>query len=95
MNDSDVRHLDFNLLKGLHALLLTHSVSGAAKRTGVTQSAMSATLGKLRVVYGDPLLVRRGNQMLPTPLAERLQPLVSDAMDGVRGALIIVWPKWS
>ncbi len=79
--------LDLNLLRALNALLLTQSVSASARRLGVTQPAMSASLRRLRLHFGDPILVRRGNQMLPTPLAERLLSSVGEAMEAVRRAL--------
>ncbi len=80
----DIQGLDFNLLKALQALLVTQSVSEAARRVGVTQPAMSAALSRLRVVFDDPLLIRRGNRMLPTPRAADLVETVSAALDGVR-----------
>jgi DNA-binding transcriptional LysR family regulator len=65
-----------NHLVVLDALLATHSVSETARRLGLTQSAISHTLRGLREHYGDEILVRIGDRMLPTPLAESLrQPL--------------------
>lgn len=56
----------------LDALLRTRSPSSAARELGVTQSAVSKALARLRVELQDPLLVRRGDQMILTPRAERL-----------------------
>ncbi|HLZ66701.1 MAG TPA: LysR family transcriptional regulator [Aliidongia sp.] len=65
-----------NHLVVLNVLLITHSVSETARRLGLTQSAISHTLKGLRAHYGDEILVRIGDRMLPTPLAESLrQPL--------------------
>src|SRR5271170_2707630 len=65
-----------NHLVVLDVLLATQSVSEAARRLGLTQSAISHTLKGLRQHYGDEILVRIGDRMLPTPLAESLrQPL--------------------
>lgn len=74
--NTNLRTIDANLLVALDALLTAGSVTGAAQAMGVTQPAMSQTLGRLRALLGDPLLVRQGNRMLPTALAERLaEPL--------------------
>lgn len=64
--------IDFNLLKVLMILLEERSVTQAAERLFVTQSAMSKTLRRLRELFEDPLLVRQGGGLVPTPLAERL-----------------------
>src|SRR5271155_3211163 len=60
----------------LDVLLATHNVSETARRLGLTQSAISHSLKGIRQHYGDQILVRIGDRMLPTPLAESLrQPL--------------------
>lgn len=64
--------IDYNLLKPLRALLEERSVTRAAARMHVSQPTMSTLLARLRVHYGDVLLVRRGNQHVLTPLGERL-----------------------
>jgi DNA-binding transcriptional LysR family regulator len=67
-----------NHLVVLNVLLATQSVSKAAQKLGLTQSAISHTLKGLREHYGDEILVRIGDRMLPTPLAESLrQPLAA------------------
>lgn len=75
MNDAHVRPLhgvDLNLLVSLDALLTTSSVTQAAAVLGVSQSAMSHTLGRLRRLFNDPLLVRSGSGMVPTPRSQTL-----------------------
>lgn len=57
----------------LDVLLDTRSVSAAARRLGVTQSAMSHTLARLRERLGDPLLVRSGRALVPTARAEAMR----------------------
>ena len=69
--------IDANLLISLDALLREGSVTKAARRVGLTQSAMSHALGRLREQLGDPLLVRAGRQMVLTPRAEALAPRVA------------------
>lgn len=58
--------LDLNLLTALDALLEEGSVTGAAARLHVTPPAMSRTLARIRLVTGDPILVRTGRHMTPT-----------------------------
>ena len=69
----ELQGLDLNLLLALHALLEEQSVSRAARRLGRTQSATSRMLGRLRVALDDPLLVRTGRGMRPTPRAEAVR----------------------
>ncbi len=72
MHTINLRKLDLNLLLILQILLEEHSVSRAAARLGLTQSAMSHALSRLRRTFDDVLLVRRGHTMIPTPRAEEL-----------------------
>jgi len=69
MSDISLRGLDLNLLLTLHVLIEERQVSRAASRLGVTQPAVSHALGRLREQFGDPLLVRRGKDMVLTPRA--------------------------
>ena len=64
--------VDLNLLVALDALLAEGSVTGAARRLGLSSSAMSRTLTRLRSATGDPLLVRAGRGLVPTPYAAEL-----------------------
>jgi DNA-binding transcriptional LysR family regulator len=68
--------IDLNLLPALDALLEEGSVTGAARRLGLSSSAMSRTLSRLRAVTGDPLLVRAGRGLVPTPRAMALRDRV-------------------
>ncbi len=65
--------LDANLLVALDALLQESNVTRAARRVGITQSAMSQTLGRLRRQFDDPILVRVGRQMELSPFAHRIR----------------------
>lgn len=67
---------DLNLLPALDALLAEGSVTGAARRLGLSTSAMSRTLARLRAATGDPLLVRAGRGLVPTPRAIALRERV-------------------
>jgi DNA-binding transcriptional LysR family regulator len=67
---------DLNLLLTLEVLLEYRSVTEAARRLHLTQSAISKALGRLRQQFGDPLFHRASKGLVPTPFAERLrQPL--------------------
>lgn len=74
---------DLNLLITLDVLLQEGSVAGAAKRLRLSPSAMSRALARLRDTTGDPLLVRAGRGLVPTPralaLRARVGQLVQDA----------------
>lgn len=71
---------DFNLLIALDVLLAEASVTGAARRSGLSASAMSRTLARLRQVTGDPLLVRAGRDMVLTPYAETIRERTRNAV---------------
>lgn len=79
--------LDFNLLVPLQALLELQHVTRAAERVHLSQSAMSATLGRLRRHFDDELLVRSHNRYTLTPLGRQLLPLVNAAVKGAEEAL--------
>ena len=68
--------VDLNLLSALDVLLAEGSVIAAARRLGLSSSAMSRTLLRLRRVTGDPLLVRAGRGLVPTPHAIALRARV-------------------
>jgi DNA-binding transcriptional LysR family regulator len=70
--EADLHRIDLNLLVALDALTRERSVTKAAERAGVTQSAMSHTLRRLRDLFDDPLLVRGRGGMVLTPRAEAL-----------------------
>ena len=62
-----MKQLDMQMLACLDALMAEAHVSRAASRMGIGQPAMSEILGRLRRIFGDPLLVRAGQGMAPTP----------------------------
>ncbi len=84
---------DLNLLVALDVLLEEVSVARAARRLRLSASAMSRTLARLRETTGDPLLVRAGRGLVPTPraleLRNRVSPLVRDAEAVLRPAQAI------
>ena len=79
--------MDMNLLAALDALLAEGSVTGAARRLGLSSSAMSRTLARLRSATGDPLLVRAGRGLVPTLRAAELRDQVHELTRDVRTVL--------
>lgn len=81
--------VDMNLLVALDALLSEGSVAGAAQRMNLSAPAMSRQLTRIRHLLRDPVLVRAGRSLVPTPraeaLRERLRRLVLDAEAVIRG----------
>ncbi len=79
---------DLNLLVTLDVLLAEGNVARAAQRLRLSPSAMSRALARLRVTTGDPLLVRAGRGLVPTPraleLREKVAQLVQDAEAALR-----------
>ncbi len=84
---------DLNLLFALDVLLAEGSVARAASRLRLSPSAMSRTLARLREATGDPLLVRAGRGLVPTPRAEELRQqagrVVGDAEALLRPARLL------
>ncbi|WP_317932970.1 LysR family transcriptional regulator [Halioxenophilus sp. WMMB6] len=84
MSDFDFTTLDGRSLKTFLAVLEEGSVSKAAARLGVTQSAVSHLLDKLRLVLGDPLFVRAGRGIAPTERALALREPIQAVLDGLK-----------
>ena len=84
---------DLNLLVTLDVLLAEGSVARAAKRLRLSPSAMSRALARLRAATGDPLLVRAGRGLVPTPraieLRDRVSELVQDGAAVLRPAAVL------
>jgi DNA-binding transcriptional LysR family regulator len=83
----NIETIDLNLFVVLHHVLSERSVARAADRLNVTPSAVSNSLARLRQIVGDPLLVRRGRTVVPTPRAQELAPQVAAAIARFRSAL--------
>ncbi len=78
---------DFNLLVTLDTVLAEGSVARAARRLQLSPSAMSRALARLRETTGDPLLVRAGRGLVPTPRALELREQVGRLVEDVRAVL--------
>lgn len=79
--------IDMNLLAALDVLLAERGVTAAARKLGLSPSAMSRTLARLRTATGDPLLVQAGRSLVPTPYAEHLASRVHTLAEEVRAVL--------
>ena len=80
MSASDIRSLDIGMLRTFEALLHERSVSRAAARLFLSQSAVSSTLKRLRECFADPLFTRTAHGVEPTPQALLLAPHVQAAL---------------
>ncbi|HEV7288141.1 LysR family transcriptional regulator [Sphingomonas sp.] len=80
-------HFDLNLLIAFDVLIEERSVTRAAERLNLTQSAMSAALKRLRESFADDILVQHGKRMVPTAAALSLAPDVSAALLNMRAIL--------
>ena len=87
MSEFRLETLDWNLLRTLDALLQTRSPTSAARRLGLSQSAVSHALARLREALGDPLLVRTAAGMVPTERAALLAGPLREALVQIEAAL--------
>ena len=87
IDHTDLARIDLNLLVALDALLLEQSVTRAATKIGIGQSAMSSALARLRRLFGDELLTRAPEGMRMTPRALALAPQVRDALRRIQSLI--------
>ena len=87
MHDVHIAAFDLNLLVAFDALWTERHVTRAARRIGLTQSAMSHALGRLRAQFEDPLFRRTARGLVPTARAHGLAPAVTEALALVRRAV--------
>lgn len=84
----DLKKADLNLLPVFDALMKTGSVTRAGQLIGLSQPSMSYALAKLRLQLDDPLFVRSGRTMLPTPHARDLAAPVAEVLETVRRRIL-------
>lgn len=84
---NNLRGIDLNLLVVLDALLADRHVSRAATRLNMSQPAVSHALARLRLLFDDPLLIRRGGQLVPSSRAQQIAPVLSEALRQMREVL--------
>jgi DNA-binding transcriptional LysR family regulator len=87
VHDRALSAVDLNLLVVLRALLRERHVTRAAARVGLSQSATSHALARLRELYADPLLVRQGRALCLTPRAASLLPALERGLGDLQSAL--------
>lgn len=88
----DTARIDLNLLRVFHAILEERNLTLAASRLGLSQPAVSYTLGRLRALLDDPLFVRAGNEMQPTSAALELREPLRQAMSAAEHAFQLMTP---
>jgi DNA-binding transcriptional LysR family regulator len=82
------RQIDLNLLELFDAVYRTRNLTAAGSQLGLSQSAVSRALGRLRDMYGDALFVRQQRGVSPTPFADGLTGPVSSALETLRSTLL-------
>ena len=93
MGDVDASlDLDLNLLVALESLLRRRSVTAAARELGITQSAMSHKLRRLREQLGDPLFISGRHGLTPTPRAQAMEAPLREALHDVSAAVRVAEP---
>ena len=92
MKEIQLHRIDLNLLVVFEALMVEGSVAGAAEALGKTPSAISHALARLREQVGDPLLVRVGGRMRPSPLALSLIDDVRPILRSIKRVLALPEP---
>lgn len=80
----DIRNVDLNLLVIFEAMSRLRSVNKTADAVGLSQPATSGALGRLRELFDDPLFVRSGGGMEPTPRALELAPSVQRVIQAIQ-----------
>ena len=84
MKSIDLDAIDLNLLVAFEVIFEEQSVTAAAQRLHLGQPAMSAALGRLRLLFEDELFVRVGRDMKPTAKAIKIAPGISTALQQIR-----------
>jgi DNA-binding transcriptional LysR family regulator len=79
----DIRRVDLNLLVIFDSMARHRSVIRTAEAVGLSQPATSAALARLRTLFDDPLFVRAGSEMKPTPRALALSPVVHRVVEAI------------
>ena len=83
MDTKLLSRIDLNLLVALQVLMEEQSVTRAAERLYITQPAMSKTLQRLRELFDDPLFIRSGRGLIPTPRAAELSAQLPNVLSGI------------
>jgi DNA-binding transcriptional LysR family regulator len=84
---ANIRNVNLNLLLVFDALMQEMHLSKAANKIGLSQPGMSYSLKQLRLLFNDPLFIRNNNQMIPSPKACAIYPLIQKALNHVCSAI--------
>ena len=84
-----LRNIDLNLLTIFEAVYVHKGIVNAAKVLNLTPSAISQSIQKLRVIFPDPLFIRKGQGVTPTAFAMHLHEYISQGLESILGALDI------
>lgn len=84
----DIKDVDLNLLVAFAAMTEQGSVTRAAEAIGLSQPAMSAALGRLRLLFDDPLFVKTAAGMVPTPRAAALAEPVRRVVEAIKAEIL-------
>lgn len=87
--DLNWKNVDLNLLVAFSQLYQSRSVSAAAEKSYVSQSAMSHSLSRLRLLFSDPLFERKGHSMAPTDRAHEIAPIIETILTQVQTDLLL------
>ena len=87
MNRNDLRRADINLLVVFETMMHERNVSRVGEKLFLGQPTISGALGRLRVLFDDPLFIRCGRVMEPTARAEEIFANLAPALDGIAAAL--------
>ena len=90
MLSGNIKNIDLNLLKVLDELLRQGSVTQAGEVMGLSQPAISRALGRLRILFDEPLFVRAGRKLVPTPFALQMQEPLAKILDETK---LLVGPR--
>lgn len=86
-DQKQIQQLDLNLLKVFECMYREQNMTRVAESMFITPSAVSHAIKRLRDTLGDPLFVRKGQSMQPTPACRRMAPLLQDGLVRLRQAL--------
>lgn len=86
-NDNDIRRVDGGLLLVFRELVRRRRTTAVAAHLGLSQSAVSHALARLRDLFGDPLFLRRPHGLEPTPRAVELAPQIEALIDAIDASL--------
>ncbi len=89
IKQNNIETLDLNIIRVFAAVFEEQSATRAALRLSVKQSTVSQTLGRLRLLYQDPLFIRTGRGLQPTAFSRQIYPLMRESLDQFAASLTL------